>query len=111
MPTKRLSCFEIGGITVVNMAHTPGFGDLEGDVRIDRASKWGNQFRMANDSEAERDRVCDAYSEWLEMRLRESPDLLLPLMGARRLGCWCAPKRCHGESLARAIVGERRREG
>jgi hypothetical protein len=62
------------------------------------ASKWGNPFVMADESDAERERVIRAYREWIV----EQPELMQSLGELRglRLGCWCAPKRCHGEVLA-----------
>lgn len=62
------------------------------------ASKWGNPFVMADESDAERERVIRAYREWIV----EQPELMQSIGELRglRLGCWCAPKRCHGEVLA-----------
>ena len=111
MTIKRLSCFEIGGIQVVNMRNCPDFGTRDGDIRIDRATLWGNPHVMRDASDAERDRVCDAYQKSLEAALLAEPSTLSGIMHARRLGCWCAPKRCHGETLARAIVRARDTEG
>lgn len=110
MTVQRISNFEIGGIEVVNLARYKDFGQ-EGDFIVDRRTPYGNRFRMKNDSDAERNRVCEAYAVWLEARLEKDSAFLDPLLGARRLGCWCAPKRCHAESIARAIVSMRRTEG
>ena len=62
------------------------------------ASKWGNPFVLENDSDAERDRVLVKYRAWLI----EEPELMAALGELRglRLGCWCAPKSCHGDVLA-----------
>jgi hypothetical protein len=106
-----ISNFVIGDIEVVNMAVCKDFGDRPGDVRVDRATRWGNHFYMANDSDEERDRVCDAYERDLKGRCDKSRTYLSPLMHAKRLGCWCAPKRCHADSLARAIHAARKTEG
>lgn len=67
------------------------------DIRIDRKSKWGNPFKTTNDSDAERNRVCDEHMSWL----CEQTELLNDLheLVGKRLGCWCAPKRCHGDNL------------
>lgn len=58
------------------------------------ASKWGNPFPLAMGSRAD---VIAAYRE----HLLASPDLLaaLPELRGKRLGCWCAPKACHGDVL------------
>lgn len=62
-----------------------------------RGSKWGNPFAMADDSDHERERVIAAYREWVVTQ----PELMSSLeqLRGRRLGCWCRPKRCHGDVL------------
>jgi hypothetical protein len=67
------------------------------DVRIDRATKWGNPFRIGPDGT--RAEVIDRYEQWL----RNKPELLTALgeLRGKRLGCWCAPQSCHGDVLAR----------
>ena len=69
------------------------------DIYIGRGSKWGNPFVMRNSSDAERNRVCDAYESWF----MNQPDLVNDLheLKGKRLGCFCKPKRCHGDFLAR----------
>lgn len=69
------------------------------DVYIGRGSKWGNPFVMRDKSDHERDRVCDAYEAWF----MNQPDLVNSLheLKGKRLGCFCKPKRCHGDFLAR----------
>ena len=69
------------------------------DIYIGRGSKWGNPFVMRNSSDAERNRVCDAYEAWFV----NQPDLVNDLheLKGKRLGCFCKPKRCHGDFLAR----------
>lgn len=79
-------------------------GNTNFDVRIDRQSKWGNRHYMKDDSPAERDRVCDDHKTELwekifagDISLRELDELY-----GKKLGCWCKPKRCHGDDLAEA---------
>jgi len=69
------------------------------DVKIDRSSKWGNPFRIGPDGD--RDEVCDKY----EARLLKRVDLLRSLeeLRGKRLGCWCKPLRCHGDTLVRFL--------
>ena len=69
------------------------------DIYIGRGSKWGNPFIMRNKSDAERDRVCDAYEAWF----KNQPELVNDLheLQGKILGCFCKPKRCHGDFLAR----------
>lgn len=65
-------------------------------VRIDRATKWGNPFKIGIDGT--RDEVIAKYREYILGR----PDLLadLPELKGKALACWCAPKACHGDVLA-----------
>jgi hypothetical protein len=67
------------------------------DVRIDRRSKWGNPFRIGHDGD--RAEVIAKFEAYLATR----PDLIaaLPELKGKRLGCWCAPRPCHGDVLAR----------
>lgn len=69
-------------------------------VRVDRRTPWGNPFRMRNGSDAERDRVCDAFEEWAMAPEQEQfrKEVRRVLRG-KHLACWCAPKRCHAETL------------
>lgn len=77
----------------------------EYDVYIGRAvpeagiegSKWGNPFVMADDSDLERERVISAYRQWVVAQ----PELMSSLeeLQGQTLGCWCAPKACHGDVL------------
>lgn len=66
------------------------------DVYIGRGSKWGNPFRMRNESD--RDKVCDDYEEWFYTT--DLPNHLHELRG-KILGCYCKPKRCHGDFLVK----------
>ena len=63
--------------------------------RTGQFSKWGNPFKVGIDGT--REEVIDKYEEWI---LGE-PDLLQDLheLKGKVLGCWCYPKRCHGEVL------------
>lgn len=70
------------------------------DVRIDRKTPWGNPYPLRN--EGERGKVIQQYANWLALDdgaawVREH----LPELQGKRLGCWCAPKACHGHTLAR----------
>ena len=67
------------------------------DVYIGRPSKWGNPFVIGRDGS--RDDVIASYEAWL----LEQPELLaaLPELAGKTLGCWCAPRACHGDVLAR----------
>lgn len=69
-------------------------------VRVDRGTDWGNPFVPLNHSEAERKRVCDLYEKYAKWRITVDPEWLAPLVG-KHLACWCAPKRCHADTLLR----------
>jgi len=69
-----------------------------------RNSKWANPFKIdkkATDKNAERQRVIDAYREYI---LGE-PELLADLeeLRGKTLGCWCHPEPCHGDVLVELL--------
>jgi len=66
------------------------------DIYIGRPSIWGNPFVL--NSEGERAKVLEKYRSWL----MEQPHLLARLyeLKGKVLGCWCAPRICHGDVLA-----------
>lgn len=79
------------------------------DFRCDRSTPLGNPFYML--SEFQRDEVCDRFHDYFHENL--NPDNAPPafltyldqIMKAAcesdiRLGCWCAPKRCHCQTIA-----------
>jgi len=72
------------------------------DVRIDRATRWGNPFVMGR--HGDRDAVCELYRAWLWEQIRTEKIALGDLADLRgkRLGCHCAPQRCHGDTLSAA---------
>lgn len=75
---------------------------------IGRPSALGNPFYMANESQ--RNVVCDKYEVWFkEQILNNNPKVLaeLELIKAKmnsnspvNLQCFCAPRRCHGDTIA-----------
>jgi len=67
------------------------------DVFIGRPSKWGNPFEIGK--HGTRAWVIRRYEEWIKTQ----PELMaaLPELRGKVLGCWCAPKPCHGDVLAR----------
>ena len=58
-------------------------------------SKWANPFKI--DRGGTREEVIAKY----RARLLATPELLaaLPELRGKRLACWCAPERCHGDVL------------
>lgn len=87
-------------------------------VRVDRGTPLGNPYPMR--TEAERDRVCESYDAWLARQI-EDPEsaaarALRRLFERYRRGedlalaCWCAPKRCHAESLRKVLLQWKREQ-
>ena len=68
------------------------------DVYIGRGSKWGNPFRMK--SENQRGEVIEKYEDYARQKF--SKDELAVLVG-KRLGCFCKPRKCHGDILVKLI--------
>lgn len=77
------------------------------DVYIGRPSKWGNPFthikngsNLAKYQVATREEAVEAYRKWITEG--EGKHLLNDLheLKDKTLGCWCAPKACHGDVLA-----------
>lgn len=65
------------------------------DVYIGRPSIWGNPFEIGKDGS--RLEVIEKYRKWVQTQ----PQLLSRLheLKEKVLGCWCAPKPCHGDVL------------
>lgn len=82
----------------------------KGSIYIGRGSPLGNPFVMQ--SEEDRDFVCDKYQEWFDTQINQKNEVVLKEL--RRiyniakyqdviLGCYCYPKRCHGETIKRFL--------
>ena len=70
------------------------------DVYIGRPSKWGNPYKLAaKATDDERDHCIALYRRYLVQRTDLAQAAVRELRG-KRLGCYCAPKRCHGDVLA-----------
>lgn len=86
------------------------------DFYIDRRSPLGNPFHMQNESQ--RDFVCDRYEQYFNDMIKckshefiGTLDLMMrqyKIHNKLRLFCWCAPKRCHGETIKNFIENEDR---
>jgi len=72
------------------------------DVLIDRRTALGNPFVMGRDGD--RDTVCEKYKVWLWAEIRAGRITLEELAALKglKLGCHCAPLRCHGDILSAA---------
>lgn len=75
------------------------------NVYIGRPSKWGNPFIVGTRGMSHADAVS-AYRNWinssLNITLREAAKKELR---GKILGCWCAPKPCHGDVLLEIANG------
>jgi len=67
------------------------------DIYIGRPTKWGNPFIIGQNGT--REEVVAKYREWIT--LGDGKHLLKDLheLKGKVLGCWCAPKLCHGNVL------------
>ena len=79
-------------------------------IYIGRGSPLGNPFVMH--TEDDRDTVCDKYEEWFNKQVQEENKEVLRelrriyLLAKRQdvvLGCYCSPKRCHGETIKKFL--------
>jgi len=73
----------------------------EYDIYIGRPSKWGNPFVVGRDGT--REQCVAKYREWVV----NQPHLMaeIPKLRGKRLGCYCVPKKCHGDILAALADG------
>lgn len=79
----------------------------EWQVRVDRQSVLGNPFYMQNESF--RDDVCNKYQAYFEKKIANNNTVFLNELyrlaniaikyGKLELFCWCAPRRCHAETI------------
>lgn len=69
-------------------------------VRCDRFSDFGNPFEM--DKDGDRDEVCDNYEQHY-LPFKPSIHKQLYKLKGKALGCWCAPLRCHCDTLIQLI--------
>lgn len=88
-------------MTVLNKHKLPGKAIPAGAVYIGRGSMWGNPFVMG--SPRDRDHVCDQHEKYLleQIRTGQITTQQLAALHGKDLVCFCAPLRCHGDTLAR----------
>jgi hypothetical protein len=67
------------------------------DVYIGRPGPWGNPFEIGKDGD--REEVVQKYAEWL-LAQPELVEKAKQELRGKVLGCWCAPKLCHGNILS-----------
>jgi hypothetical protein len=78
------------------------------DVYIGRPSEWGNPYTHIKDKTTKanfivktRNEAISKYREWV----LSQPHLIekLGALKGKKLGCWCHPKKCHGDILIQLI--------
>jgi len=79
-----------------------------GATPCDRSTVLGNPFVMRHESE--RDSVCDEYERYFSNKIASQDPVYLNELrklyklgkqqGYLKLGCHCAPKRCHADTIA-----------
>lgn len=96
-------------MAVLNLRRIAGDTSAEallerGIVRVDRATKWGNPFRIGRN--ATRTEVIERYRRdlWRRVRAGEVDLDELAALDGRDLACWCHPMPCHADVLARAAA-------
>jgi hypothetical protein len=79
------------------------------DVYIGRPSLWGNPFthdpKVATANKGvlveSRERANELYEIYIRDKIDSKELLELEEIAGKTLGCWCAPKACHGDVLVR----------
>jgi hypothetical protein len=76
-------------------------------VYIGRPSRWGNPFSWKDGTLAEHKVASDveavaAFEAWFTSQPELVEDAKRELCG-KVLGCWCSPKPCHGDVIARIV--------
>ena len=78
-------------------------------IGADRRTKFGNPFKMENNTIAERNRVCNEYQQWFHEDEQEEyrNDVIDTFMDAKYIGCWCVTSdphiRCHTDTIVNYI--------
>lgn len=71
-----------------------------------RGSLLGNPYEIGKDGT--RDQVCDRYIIWFEFLLKSAVFRReLENLRGKRLGCFCKPQRCHLDTVAAYLNGEK----
>lgn len=80
------------------------------------ASPLANPYQMqqGKDSEIERNRVCEFYNTWINAQIEDGNQAVIGELerlariyvetGRLILACWCAPKRCHAETIKLLVL-------
>lgn len=73
-----------------------------------RPGKWGNPFSEKLHGRA---KCIEMYEDWLDGKINigqqpPTKEAIRRELKNEVLGCWCSPKACHGDVLARIANGE-----
>lgn len=92
------------------------------DIKVDRSSILGSPYYLK--SEKDRNNVCNLYHEWFyknvdapgneRMTFKKELTRLIDIYleyNKLNLFCWCAPKRCHAETIKQYIINEASNKG
>ena len=73
-------------------------------VYIGRGSMWGNPFVIG--THGDRNAVCDKHEQhlWDQVKSGEITIQQLADLHGKNLICFCAPARCHGDTLVKAAA-------
>lgn len=84
------------------------------DVYIGRPSSWGNPHIIFRNGS--RDEVCDKHEAWLRQWIDHKKEIIIKGMSNKWMiehlgelegeiiGCYCTPKRCHGDTLVKIFI-------
>ena len=82
-----------------------------GSTNVGRPTVLGNPYTMKK--EADRDLVCDQYEKWFDYKVSKQDPLVMSELrrlfiigktqGYLKLGCYCAPRRCHADTIAKFL--------
>jgi len=84
------------------------------DFIVDRTTALGNPLALC--SEDRRDKVCNSYDAYLPQKIIEKDPAIIKELNILffayvhyeklRLFCWCAPKRCHAETIRNILYNK-----
>ena len=77
------------------------------DFYIGRPGKYGNPYTMK--TEDDRERVIKLFEEYARARISRDRAWAVDVwkLYGKRLGCYCAPKPCHGDVLLKLAAEQR----
>jgi hypothetical protein len=104
-------CIPVGTIVVEVVNVRKVHGRSQEITYVGRPSIYGNPFPMRRESE--RESVCLQYEQYFNELIEDSEEVKVAMEnlvakamedGYIRLGCFCAPRRCHADTQARWIT-------